>query len=129
MQSFVVAAWCCSEQTVEFARMGSQDHSLRQLLHPGAVARENVQRVGISHDGTLCASDLRDHGDGSRLLLTQSWSDCQGVVVGSVDCFREYGIVLVDAEHCLRHADLHDGAIEPRGSYAEFAHTSPHASP
>ena len=129
MQPFVVAAWCCSEQTVEFARMGRQDHTLRQLLHPGAVARENVQRVGISDDGTLRASDLRDHGDGSRLLLTQSRSDSQGVVVGSIDGFREYGIVLVDVEHSLRHADLHDGAIESWGSYAEFAHTSPHASP
>ena len=76
---------------------------------------EDVDGIGIAYQWTLCAPQLGDDGDGGLLAGAKAGAYADGVEVIGIDGLGEGGLLTVELQHGLGHADLQDDLIALRG--------------
>ena len=120
-----VAVGRMSVQTVEFLGMWRHDDALRQLLQPGTMVGQDVQRVSIGHNRALRTAQLGNQCNSRLLTLSQSGTNTQGIEVFRIDGFGKHGFFIPFLNDSLRDRHLQNGDVALGRIDVDLAGTSP----
>ena len=122
-ESVVAVVAGSAVDAVELGGVGRHDDAFGQLLHPRAMVGEDVECVGVEHDGARCAAYLRDEGDGRVLVGSDARAYSHCVEILRLHCLREASLLVVHLEHSLGHGHLHDGVVAFGRAHGDFSHS------
>ena len=84
-----------------------------------------VECISIDHQRTLCTTQLGNHSDGRLLTGSQSGTNAYSVEILGINSLGEYGLLTIELNDGLRHADLQEHTVLPGGMGDTLTHPYP----
>ena len=125
----VVAIGALAEQPIELARVGRQHGARRKERYKLAVARQQVQRVGVEEEGLVYRAQQTPQEGGRTLVRADAGPDGDGVELPQA--IRQCGdaiAVRVEVDHGFRNGRLEHHLAPLRQVDGQLTHAAVHAS-